>query len=141
MFCLISEFQISDWISEILSRGSWHPAEGLSLDLQTSPQILGRGSWNQISGSRTSAEDLQTSLETQGQILDNTTTIRTSLPSAESFEVRPDIWNSDTGGDVVICYCILIILIFFYVVNLRTRFDEPLDRISDPKNLSRGFED
>ena len=39
----------------------------------------------------------------------------------------------------VICYCIFMILISFYVVNLRTRFGETLGRISDPKNLDRGL--
>ena len=48
--CLISQFQISGRKSETLGRGSWYPAEGLSLDLRTSLQILGRRSWNQISG-------------------------------------------------------------------------------------------
>ena len=39
-----------------------------------------------------------------------------------------------------ICY-LMIILTFFYVVNLRTKFDETLGRISDLKNFGRGFED
>ena len=35
----------------------------------------------------------------------------------------------------------LIILAFFSLVNLRTRFDEILGRISDSKNIGRGFVD
>ena len=46
---LISVFQISGRISETLGRGSQYPAKGLSLDLKTSLQILGRRSWVQIS--------------------------------------------------------------------------------------------
>ena len=48
--CLISQFQISSRKSETLGRGSWYPAEGLSLDLKTGLQILGRCSWDQIFG-------------------------------------------------------------------------------------------
>ena len=32
-------------------------------------------------------------------------------------------------------------LVFFYLVNLRTRFDETLCRMSDSKNIGRGFVD
>ena len=35
----------------------------------------------------------------------------------------------------------MIILVFFSLVNLRTRFDETLGRISDSKNFGRGFVD
>ena len=38
--CLISGFQIFGRPSETLGRKSWYPVEGLSLDLQTSCQIL-----------------------------------------------------------------------------------------------------
>ena len=48
--CLISQFQISGRKSETLGQLPWYPAEGLSLNLKTSLQILGRCSWNQISG-------------------------------------------------------------------------------------------
>ena len=50
------------------------------LRLLNSAQIFGRGSWNQISSPRTSAEDLQTSPEIQAQ-----SPGRISRPSAESF--------------------------------------------------------
>ena len=48
--CLISNFQVFGRTSETLDRRSLYPAEGSGLDLQTSPQILGRGSSNQVSG-------------------------------------------------------------------------------------------
>ena len=60
---------------------------------------------------------------------------------AKGFRCEPDIWSSDIRYNVVICYYILIILIFFYTVNLRTRFDEALGLISDPRNFGWGSED
>ena len=48
--CLTSKFQMFGPTSETLDRKSLYPAEGSSLDLQTSLQILGRGSSNQVSG-------------------------------------------------------------------------------------------
>ena len=83
--------------SETLHRRSWYSVEGYSLDLQTSPQILGLVSWNQISGPRTSAKDFWTSLQVQAQILN-----RISRSSAESFrcaaghlKCRYQIWYSN----------------------------------------------
>ena len=62
-------------------------------------------------------------------------------PLSKVSYVLPYIWNSDIWRDAIICYCILIILIFFYVVCLRTRFDETLGRIFYPKNLGQRLED
>ena len=43
---------------------------------------------------------------------------------ARVSDVWPEFWNSDIRHDEVILYCILIVSIFFYVANLKTRFDE-----------------
>ena len=67
-------------------------------------------------------------------------------PSTGYLDPRPrasnmrldDIWKSDSKQDVAISECFLIVSVFFYLVNLRIRFDKTLDRISDPKNLGQG---
>ena len=50
----ISHIQPQIWNSRpriwTFGRGSWQTAEGLTLDLKTALQILGRYSWDQISG-------------------------------------------------------------------------------------------
>ena len=61
-------------------------------------------------------------------------------PRPRISDVPLDMWNSDIRHVAVIFKCILIILISFYLVNSKTKFDETLDRISDPKNFGRGFE-
>ena len=61
-------------------------------------------------------------------------------PRLRVLDMRPDIQKSNSKQDsLVICQCILITLVFFYLLNLKTRFDETLGRISEPKNLSRGI--
>ena len=58
-------------------------------------------------------------------------------PRPRVSNMRLDIWKSDSKQDVVISEWFLIVSVFFYLVNLRIRFDKTLDRISDPKNLGQ----
>ena len=63
---------------------------------------------------------------------------RTSRSSAERFRYAAGYLENSKQYGIVICQCILIALVFFYLVNSKTRFDESPDRISEPKNLGRG---
>ena len=63
-------------------------------------------------------------------------------PRRRVLDMRPDIQKPNGKQDgVAICQCILMALVSFYLVNLRSRFDETLGRISDGKIVHRGFVD
>ena len=141
--CLISEFQISGRTSETLDRGFKLLAEDLDIRLgvpiwicrlvvKSSVEALGirylvQEHRPRIWGlSRHKFQNLKSRVKSSVGYQD---------PRPRVSDVRSDIWNSDIRQDIAICWCILIISIFFYLVNLRTRFDETLGQISAPKNL------